>query len=232
MKRALGVLVAVLTIAAVCSVASAGVLYQDDFESYPVGSNMNGQGGWEDWGGPGGAGGVVTSWPWIDTDNNVAIEGGSDLVYDQWNFDSGSITQTTQQYLPSSATGTTYFILLNDHLAAPKWALQMSFDLDAGTFHTDSAQTPETFNLITDQWVEIRANIDLDNNLVEVYYGGTLVRDGFWENNDGSAMLASIDLYANGASAVYYDDVTITPEPLSLSLLGLGGLALLRKQRR
>ena len=193
---------------------------------------MNGQGGWEDWAGPGGAGGIVSHIPAIDSDNILAIAGASDLVYDQWDFDSGAITLTTMQYLPSEATGKTYFILLNDHLASPKWALQMAFDLDAGTLHTDQAETPGTFDLITDRWVEIRADIDLGGNAVNVYYDGALVRDGYWENNDGIAQLTSIDLFANGADTIYYDDVTVVPEPMSLSLLGLGGLVLLRKRRK
>ncbi len=220
--------IVLLAVACIASTASAAIVFEEDFDSYAVGSNMNGQGGWEDWAGPGGAGGIVSWVGTIDSDNILDISGGSDLVYDGWDYASEVITFNIKQYIPSTATGTTYCILLSKHLATPEWAMQLSFNLDAGTVTADMDNSLGRFNVLTDQWARIKAEIDLTDNTVDVYYEGTLIRSGQWSG--GAVELTTLDLYANGADTVYYDDVSIVPEPATLLLLSLGGL-MIRKRK-
>ena len=228
--RSLRFVVVLLAIVGVSSVTSEVEVFKENFDSYAVGSNMNGQGGWEDWAGPTGAGGIVSWVGTIDSDNIVDIAGASDLVYDGWDYSSGDLTFSVMQYIPSEAdTGTTYCILLSKHLADPQWAMQLAFDLSAGTVVADMDNALGSFNVLTDQWVKIEADIDLDDNTVDVYYGDALVRSGQW--SAGEVQLTSIDLFSNAADTVYYDDVSIVPEPMTMSLLGLGGLALIRKRK-
>ena len=226
--------ISVLLFAIVCisSVVSATtVLYEQDFDSYVEGSNMNGQGGWEDWAGVGGAGGIVDWIGTVDSDNILDIAGGSDLVYDGWDFTSGVISFNIKQYIPSVATGMTYCILLNEHFTTPDWAMELAFDLDAGTVIANMDNSLGSFNILTDQWARIKADINLDNNTVNVYYEGTLIRSGQWSS--ASVQLTTVDLYANGADTVYYDDVNIItiPEPATLAILGFGCLAFLRRRK-
>ena len=48
----------------------------------------------------------------------------------------------------------------------------------------------------------------------------------------GALQLAAVDLYANGADNVYYDDMSVPiPEPGILALAGLGLLALMRRRK-
>lgn len=226
--------ISALLFAIVCisSVVSATtVLYEQNFDSYVEGSNMNGQGGWADWSGPSGAGGIVDWVGSVDSDNILNIAGGSDLVYDGWDFTSGVISFNIKQYIPSTSTGTTYCILLNEHIASPDWAMELAFDLNAGTVKDDIDSSLGAFSILTDQWARIRADINLDNNTVNVYYEGTLIRSGQWSG--ASVQLTTVDLYANGAGTVYYDDVVINsvPEPATLAILGFGCLAVLRGRK-
>ena len=164
------ILVLLFAIVCISSVVSATtVLYEEDFDSYAEGSNMNGQGGWEDWAGAGGAGGIVDWVGSIDSDNILNIAGGSELVYDGWDFTSGAISFNIKQYIPSTATGKTYCILLSEHFATPDWAMQLAFDLDAGTVEDDEDNSLGAFSILTDQWASIRADINLTNTTVKVY---------------------------------------------------------------
>ena len=110
------------------------------------------------------------------------------------------------QYIPSGTTGTTYFILLNQYGAANDWSVQTSFDLGAGVvnyWHTDVTAT-----IVYDEWIELKYAIDLDNNTVDKYYNGELIATDTWDDGN-SGMLGAVDLYGNGASSVYYDDIVV-----------------------
>jgi hypothetical protein len=64
--------------------------------------------------------------------------------------------------------------------------------------------------LVRDKWVEVSCVIDLDANTVSRYYNGKLIGAEQWDDNNHGTLQA-IDLYGNGASPIYYDDITITP---------------------
>jgi len=112
--------------------------------------------------------------------------------------------------------GNSYFILLSDYTDGAgqdnKWAVQMRFDsaLMVVEAEYDAIQLP----LILDRWVEIRVEINLDGDWHEVYYDGEFFYDKEWTagpNNlmDGILNIGAVDLYANGASPVYYDDLSL-----------------------
>jgi hypothetical protein len=98
------------------------------------------------------------------------------------------------------------------------WAVQLRFDSDSMIVECeyDAISLP----LILDQWTEIRVEIDLDGDWMEIFYDDTFLHEKEWTatpNNDGSGELniAAVDLFANGATSVYYDD-------MSLELQGTG----------
>ena len=112
--------------------------------------------------------------------------------------------------------GNTYFILLSDYNDGAgqdnKWSVQMRFDSANNIVESefDSVSLP----LILDQWVEIRVDIDLDSDWMEVSYGGDLLIEKEWtagHNNlgDGELNIAAVDLFGNGATSVYYDDLSL-----------------------
>jgi hypothetical protein len=75
----------------------------------------------------------------------------------------------------------------------------------------------EAARITVDQWVQIKVVVDLDANTFEEYYNDVQIAAGVWDD-DAHGTLQAIDLYGNGASPVYYDDIRIdsgaTPEPM------------------
>ena len=118
--------------------------------------------------------------------------------------------------------GSSYFILLSDYAdgagADNKWAVQLRFD--SALMVVESEFDAITLPLILDQWVEIRVEIDLDGDWMEIYYDDEFLIEKEWTagpNNgmDGILNIGAVDLFAYGATSVYYDD-------LSLEEVGVG----------
>jgi hypothetical protein len=112
--------------------------------------------------------------------------------------------------------GESYFILLSDYIDGGgqdnAWAVQMRFD--SGLMIVESEFDAISLPLVLDQWTEIKVEIDLDGDWMEIYYDDTFLLEKAWTatpNNDGTGMLdiAAIDLFANAATTVYYDDISL-----------------------
>lgn len=134
----------------------------------------------------------------------------------------------------------TYFIMQNTYndLGPYNWSVQIGFDSTTGMLVGDcGAADNVTMPYITDQWVEIRVEIYLDamtgdppeqTGWTQVYYNGTLLDDpalpdhpdlgggyswtgGVFGQGGGLLNIGSVDLFANGATPVYYDDLSLVP---------------------
>jgi len=199
--------VAVLALLSVCSLAGAQD-FTEDFESYAAGSEMHGQGGWKGWDNTPGAGAPASSDYAYSGSNSVEIIGSADLVH-EYDIAGGKWEFKVMQYIPSGTTGSTYFIVLNsyDDGANQDWSIQWNMNLATGVINLELGSG--TANIVYDQWVELKLMIDLDKNTVDEYYNGELISTSVWDDNDHGT-IGAIDLYGNGASSVYYDDVSIT----------------------
>jgi hypothetical protein len=123
------------------------------------------------------------------------------------------------QYIPGDFSGDSYFILMSayDGSGSPPgcvWTVQLSFNSATGV--VQSQWVNEELPYVTGQWVEIRCEIDLDGDWLEIYYDGDLLAEHAWTDSvqgDGSAVknIAAVDLFANSASIVYYDDISLLP---------------------
>ncbi len=176
-------------------------LYAEGFEGYEVGSDMHDVDGWEGWDGTAGAGAPISDALAYSGLNSVEIVGTADLV-GMPGLDGGIVTLTALQYIPSETEGDTFFILLNQYPVDKDWSLQLKFALGTGEIN-DGAGT-----IVYDTWVQLKCVIDLDNNLLDVYYNGTLLSSGEWDDS-AHTTLQGIDLYSAGASSVYYDNIVI-----------------------
>jgi hypothetical protein len=230
----------VMLVVAVLALAGVPALgnWADDFQSYAPGSNISGQGGWEGWNLSATAATISTAHPKFAGDQAVLMATNDDLVHQYSGYTSGQYLYRAMQYIPSNHTGTvTYFIMMNKYSVTPDskgWSVQMKFDYTAGVVNDDESTTKANVPIVYDAWKEIKVLIDLDANTQTTYYNGTLVGTADWYNPADANHLksvAAVDLWAdNGGGGVCYDDISLVPEPVSLSLLALGGLLLGRRR--
>ena len=204
------------------------ILWQDNFDSYTNGQFLDGtpdDGGWKGWDNDPMWGSYVTDVQSLSSPHSIAITGDSDSVKEFSGLTSGQFTLTTHVYVPDDFVGNSYFILLSSYEDGMgqenKWALQLRFDAENGV--VESEFDDENFWLLTDQWVEIKVEIDLDLDNMQLYYDGDLLIEKPWTagpNNEGDGVLSldAIDLFANAASVIYYDDFVLegegVPDPI------------------
>lgn len=197
-----------------------GTDFSENWDSYAVGSNVHGQGGWKGWQSDPNAGAFVDDAHSVSPSNAINIEGPSDLIHEFSGYTSGVYTITAQQWIPGDFSGETYFIFENVYsdvdVNVISWSTQVVFRSATGLVENfDGSANPGSLTYLTDQWVELRLVVDLDNDLQTFSYGGTEVYSGSWTNQfpdqavPGSLNIGSIDLFASGATPVYYDDVSI-----------------------
>jgi hypothetical protein len=210
-RRAL-MLAALLAPLALPPIARADVVF-DDFEFYAPGSNLHGQGGWAGWANDPNAGALVSTAHAHSPTRSVNITGASDLVRPFPSATNGPWVFSVQQFIPSSSTGSTYVILMNRYrppydAANLRWSVQVQCDLATGRITSDfgnSAWLP----LVKDQWVEFRCEVNLASNTVSEFYNGALLSTHPWQDGTGDNTVAALDLYANNAGPVYYDDLRL-----------------------
>lgn len=226
------------SLALVAAVSSAGAQGMfDNFDSYTLGS-IHGQGGWEGWTGIGSVAGTVTAAQAFSGSQSLQVVAGNDTVRPFTGVASGLWTLSLQQYVPSTSSGTSWLILMNSYPANLNWSAQMYADITAGQMRSYEDEGASVA-LVTDQWVPIRFDINLTDNSVSSYYNDTLLATHAWQSG-GINELQALDLYPDeGAGSaqvgpVFYDNLqlSVVPEPTSLCLLLLGGLAFLIRGRK
>ncbi len=208
----------------------------EDFDSYANGMTLVGVNGWGAWDDNGSVAGTVTNAQSRSAPHSVLIDNTpDDDVVQQYvgAYCEGQWVYTIWQYVPSDMVGSSFFILLNTYEdgGTKNWSTQVQFDASAGTVVSDF--DGEQLPLITDEWVEIRVEIDLDADLQEMFYGGNLLHSKSWidgVSGDGDPFIRAVDLYANTSTAVYYDDVSLVAggkDPCPWDLNGSGDVGIL-----
>ncbi|MFG0286472.1 MAG: hypothetical protein ACF8R7_18820, partial [Phycisphaerales bacterium JB039] len=147
----------------------------EDFDCYAPGALITAQPGWEFW--PGGtvSAPVVTTYAASGANSMHLAQTGADIVH-QFEYTEGQLIFSCMTYMESSATDVqAYVIALNSwdgSGATPGtlWSMQVKFDSFLGELESQfrSFFTP----MIYDRWVELRAEIDLDADLWDLYYDG------------------------------------------------------------
>ncbi len=206
--------------------ASANMAWSDNFDSYAAGSPLHGQGGWEGWLNDPTATGYVSDDQFQSSPNSLQLEWfttiGADMVQEFSDVNSGKWRLTAWQYIPSDQTGSAYFILLNTYSPTQSWSTQLRFSATEG-IAVDYDDTSKTLPLVTDEWVQIRVDIDFVADQQVIYYNNDILNTKSWTDGasgGGALNLACVDLWAGDTSSpsttFYYDDLVLA-EVLPLS---------------
>lgn len=205
--------------------------WSDDFNSYTLGQFLDGDptdGGWKGWDNDPTFGAFVVDTQVQSAPYSVEIVGDSDLVHEYSGYTTGQFTYIAWQYIPSDFVGETAFILLNTYNDGGdySWSTQLRFNSDTNMVSSD--YDGNDLPLGYDQWIEIRVEIDLDADIQDIYYDGDLLVSKSWKDGvtgGGVANIAAVDLFANAATAVYYDDISLTGEALTPAVCCQGTLS-------
>jgi hypothetical protein len=214
MSRAL-VCFAVACLALAPAAAEAQYFFEN-FDSYANGSDIIGQGGWDGWDG-GAYPAYVTNFQSYSSPNSLSIVDPADVVQQFSGISSGSWWARVRVYIPSGQTGDAYFIMLNTYSpgGTQNWSSQLRFSASEGIVESvGGSDNPhgETAAIVTDQWTEVWIEIDLDSNLQTVYYEGVAMGSAFAWTVTGNAEIAAFDLFSDGSSEAYMDDVYLDTE--------------------
>ncbi len=197
--------------------------WSDNFDSYAVGSNLGGQGGWAVWY-SGGANAPISNAQAASAPNSVAIQTASDVVQ-PFTIAEGQWIFKIKTYVPSTLPpgSGAYLILLNQYGGPDNWSLQIALnDTSNGGANTLPFMVESQFDngvlpCLTDQWIEFRAEIDLDIDQVTNFYNNQMLgTPHLWTDNNfasgpGITSIAALDLYSPLASPIYFDDASLMP---------------------
>ena len=195
----------------------------DDFDSYAAGSGIIGQGGWQGWAGGTSSNAFVSSTQSYSSPNSLGVSGGADVVQTWGGITNGLWYAKAWTYVPSTQTGEMFFILMNtyDGVCASggpcNWSVQVAM---CRTGCTTSGANPGSVtnlggsdvpgggsaSLLTDQWVELIAEINLDANTYTVYYGGVPFDTQQYYGATGQQAIQCMDLFSNGSNESYMDN--------------------------
>jgi hypothetical protein len=189
--------------------------FTENFDSYKVGSNIAGQGGWEIWY-SGGNNATVSDEQASSPPNSLRDVTGSDIVH-RFAIDEGVWDFSIDVYTPSNAGGDGFVIMMNQYGAADidRWSMQVRFSPSAKIVESqwDLASLPLTL----DTWVTFSAVIDLDNDTWDSFVDGQPLSTGLvWSDNGfaagpGITSIAALDLWSEGATPFYYDNISLQP---------------------
>ena len=210
--------------------------WMDNFDSYGDGQQLFNVGGWTGWDDVQASAGTATSAQSMSAPLSIGVSNslGNDAVHPFDPLTSGAWTFTAHQYIPRGLDGLTYFILNNvyNHGGPYEWGIEMHMDPATGLVN-DQIRDPNgntATQIVYDAWVEIRVDFDLDLDTCDAYYNNVLIASGTWATSGYPTVeFANVDLYAPHEVGVYFDDISLVPEPASCLLLALGVLALRRR---
>lgn len=214
-------LLSLLAFGAILSASAQTVLFEDNFDSYTVGTGVVAQNtNWAYWSAGAPSDANVSSDFASSGANSANINGtGTDLVLPIGPFTTGKYDIKFKMYLPAGAGG--YFNALHTWSGSSttyEWAGDIFFDgAGVATWTTGGAQGGAV-TVGTDVWFDVQVTADLDNDLGRIYFNGVAANEWQWSLNNangnaGANAIAAFDFYgtntAGTAGNYYIDDVQV-----------------------
>jgi len=180
--------------------------WSDNFDSYAANQSLSNVGGWFGWDNVPAAAATVDGSRSRSFPNSLRVDPTTDAVRPQLGAVGGRWTLTAWQYIPSPQAGDLYFILNNvyNHGGPYSWTTQLKC---SNGMVVDDMRTHTPRPIVYDQWVEFRAEIDLDANSVAYFYNGELVSQGTYASS-GPVAIENLDLFSTGGTC-YWDDISL-----------------------
>ncbi len=203
------------------------VIFQDNFDSYTAGQQLACQ-ATPDW----------TTWSILPCDaiedayvsNNYAYSGtnsfvvvqNNDEVHPMPNYTTGNYEIRFYNYIPTGKTGYFNTLALFD-ASNSQWGLEVYFNAGGAGALNAGGNNAATFTYSFDTWVLNQVMVDLDNDLAQYWYNGTMIYQWQWTLG-ASGTAISLQLGGNdffGAAAtdeMYVDDYVMGYYPVPVEL--------------
>ena len=202
------------------------VLYEDDFDSYTLGSTIavENPDWWDTWSGTPGSteDGTISDEQSSTPAQSVKVNGVVDNILLMGNKTVGKFKLSFKYYIPTGNGG--YFNIQHFESPGVEWAYEVYFGATgSGYLDAGSAQVAG-FNYPHDSWFMIENIIDLDADWTQLYIDGALVYEWpfSWQSTgqSGTLQLGGMDLYAGaptGETPLFYmDDIIFEAVPSAL----------------
>jgi hypothetical protein len=195
------------------------VVFSDNFDSYIAGQQLACQNpiDWTTW--PPAAPCDATVDPLISTTfaysgaNSVVIVADNDVVHAWGPVTTGKFEIDFYNYIPTGATG--YFNQLGQFTTVQEWGLEVYFNAGGAGVINAGGTGSAAFTYTYDTWVLNQVVVDLDNDMAEYWYNGTMIIQWQWTLGSNGTPIA-LSLEANdffGAAAtdqMYVDNYVVT----------------------
>lgn len=215
----------VAILACVVSPLTAQLYFAEIFEGYPAGQLASGAGGWIGWDNVPTVMGDIVVGPAFSGTKSLEIGDPDDTIQPFVLNDptghpqTGFWRLTAMMYIPGASfiggTGGQYILIQNqyNHLGPYLWALQLKANPVTGNVEDDDRVEVNVVPVVTDTWIQVRLDMDLDNDALATYYNNTLVSFGtFTRAANDPTTIACLDLWSNIGSTTlaYWDDIFLT----------------------
>lgn len=189
-------------------------LWDEKFDTYVTGSNIIGQGGWQGWdNNPAFNAQVVAGG--FSPPNRIQITGSTDIVQMFTGLTSGKYVMRAMQFVSPTSIGDSYFIINNryQHGGPYSWSVQLRCNAALGIIQENRSGAGPSLPLVTNQWKEIRCEIDLDGNSVSIFYDNQHLTTQPWKiptDPNAQTNIGALDLYSdNPGSLAFYDNISL-----------------------
>ena len=153
---------------------------------------------------------------------NIGDNAGGGTIAWSWYFDSSSYDAygADQQFIPQSPTDGKVVTRINRDWDSENLRV-LADDGSGSAVYYDLG-----YDIAWDQWVDFELTVAADKSFSLLMNGSSIFTGVGFSNN-----LEEIVVYNDGYSGntMYVDDISVTPEPASLLLLGLAGVILRRR---